>query len=691
MGTGGGDVRRLRELRDARVAEVVLGRGGVGGARAARREARREERAEVLEARALAAARRGAAVEAGLPPPELVDERALAVALVRVELGVAREVRQEPRGRGGRRAARVLGAHAVGGRARDAAEAVQVVEARLLGERGLLVRVRLAPEAPHVGLGGRRDGVVRAALGLERAARGGEAGARLAQGRDARRELGLARAERPRGRARAARRGLELAGLGRVARLLPAGRRREARARAPVAAHAPCPLEPVQEPVQGARAAPQHALGAVRDDELAAQRPQPLLLGLVVARRPPQPLAEAPRVRPAAAAAAVRGRAPRGRERAARGLEGDLEAVDGRALLRQAPRHDLRRRAEGPERRVAARLARVAAPRAQLLDARLEAAHAPLEFVRVRALRRRRRRGAPRRLRRAGLALERRDVAPRDVDELVRRARRADPGAQAPEPRLAQGPRGLGAPRGVALPRRRLAEPRVLVLRQPQAPRRRQEPVEVGHVGAAPAERLDLRLELRALGLELARLGAERAGVAPGRRGPRGDEGPVGVAEVALERPVVLPDLAERRLLQEVRRHVRGREEARDVGARPVALEVAEEPVQGRVDRRRRAGRGAGGPRAPRAVVLLPEGRVLQEAQEVGGPVGARPGSPISDVAAQARVELGEDVEEQLEQLAGGLLVEVDEGQVEAEAVVEPRHDEDLGVRHRFGCLRGRY
>ena len=174
------------------------------GARAARREARREERAEVCkEARALAAARRGAAVEAGLPPPELVDERALAVALVRVELGVAREVRQEPRGRGGRRAARVLGARAVGGRARDAAEAVQVVEARLLGERGLLVRVRLAPEAPHVGLGGRRDGVVRAALGLERARARGEAGARLAQGRDARRELGLARAERPAPRARA--------------------------------------------------------------------------------------------------------------------------------------------------------------------------------------------------------------------------------------------------------------------------------------------------------------------------------------------------------------------------------------------------------------------------------------------------------------------------------------------------------
>ena len=66
----------------------------------------------------------------------------------------------------------------------------------------------------------------------------------------------------------------------------------------------------------------------------------------------------------------------------------------------------------------------------------------------------------------------------------------------------------------------------------------------------------------------------------------------MGVPEVALERPVVLEGLAERRIVEQVRRHVDGREEARDVGARPVPLDVAQQPVQRGVDRGGGAGRG---------------------------------------------------------------------------------------------------
>ena len=87
-------------------------------------------------------------------------------------------------------------------------------------------------------------------------------------------------------------------------------------------------------------------------------------------------------------------------------------------------------------------------------------------------------------------------------------------------------------------------------------------------------------------------LRAERAAVAARRRGPRGDDRPVGVPEVALERPVVLEGPAERRVVEQVRRHVDGREEARDVGARPVPLDVAQQPVQRGVDRGGGAGRG---------------------------------------------------------------------------------------------------
>ena len=599
------------------MAEVVLGRGGPGRARTARREARREERAEALKARPLEAARRGAPVEAGLAPPELVDERALALALVRVELGVAREVRQEPRGRRPP-PARGLGRGARVGRARDAAEAVQVVEARLLGQRGLLVRVAVALEPPHVGLRGRGRRVVRAALEAERLGHGPELPPRPAQGRDARREGALARPQRLGRVARAGRRPLELRSLAHVRALHAGAQVLQLGPLAPVPAHAPRARLPLEKKFQVARAAPEHALCAVRDDELPSVVPQAPLCVLVLARHEPQPLPEGPRV--PGPVGPVRGGPVRARQGRAAPRQLRLQVVDfGRARPELLP-HDLRRGPEAPQRRVVPGLARGAAPLPQLEDPGLPGRDRSPQSLQV--------------LARRGVRIPRRVALHRPPQPLRVALHHRQQVLRAPCPRhavlerleapLAPPQPDLRAPRRLALPRARLPEPLVLVLREPQPPRSCEQPVKVGHLAAPLLQALDLARELGPLRPELLGLGLERVAVARLGRGPREDHGPVALLEVALQRPVPLEGLAQRGLVGELGRHVDGREEARDVGPRPVPLQALQEPVQRGVDLGLTSLLGAPDPALARARVLrVPQGRVLEELEAAGQVRGA--------------------------------------------------------------------